>query len=63
MGWIDVAIPGLIGLTLVASPGLFMKPTGDKEKDANTTSKLRIIGAVLLAVAAGYLLIKLAMAR
>ena len=63
MGWIDVAIPGGIGVLLIAAPGLFTKPSGDLEKDASIASKLRGIGALLLIVAGFYLFIKLASAR
>ena len=34
MGWVDVAIPGVIGLLLVVVPGLFSKPSGQAGKDA-----------------------------
>ena len=62
MGWIDVAIPGGIGLLLLAAPGLFTKPSGDTEKDASKAIKFRGIGVLLLIVASVYLLIKLASA-
>ena len=54
MGYIDVAIPGVIGLLLVMAPGLFTKATAPE-----TTRKLRLMGMVLLGVAALYLFIKL----
>ncbi len=60
MGWIDVAIPGLIGLLLAIRPGSFIKASGDA--DAARARKFRLGGLVLLAVAALYLLIKLASA-
>lgn len=58
MGWIDVAIPGVIGLVLLVAPGLFSKPSGDEEKDAATAKKFRYMGIGLLFVAAIYLFIK-----
>jgi len=58
MGWIDVAIPGVIGLLLAMNPQSFFKPSGDVEKDASRTSKLRGIGFLLLVVAGIYLLVK-----
>ncbi len=63
MGWIDVAIPGVIGLLFVVAPGLFSKSTGDEEKDAGKATKLRGSGAVLLVVAAIYLFIKMVSTR
>jgi hypothetical protein len=60
MGWIDVAIPGLIGLLLAVRPGSLIKPSGDPDKDAARARKFRIGGLLLLAVAALYLLIKMA---
>jgi hypothetical protein len=60
MGYIDVLIPGVIGLLLVALPTAFTKPTGDATVDGPRQKKLRIIGSVLLGVAALYLFIKLA---
>jgi hypothetical protein len=62
MGWIDVAIPGVIGLLLAVRPGSFIKPSGDADRDAARARKFRIGGLVLLAVAGLYLLIKLASA-
>lgn len=54
MGFIDVAIPGVIGLLLASAPGLFTK-----SKAPETTQKLRLMGMILLGVAALYLFIKL----
>jgi hypothetical protein len=56
--WVDVAIPGLIGLGIVLFPRLFSKPTGDLEKDFQAQQKVRGIGCVLLLVAAGYALMR-----
>lgn len=63
MGWIDVAIPGGVGLLLILSPRLFSKPTGDAEKDASKAMKMRGAGALLLVAAGIYLFVKLASAR
>lgn len=60
MGWIDIAIPGLIGLWLACRPGSIVKPSGDAEKDAARTHKFRIGGLLLLGVAGLYLVIKVA---
>jgi hypothetical protein len=58
MGWVDVAIPGVIGVLLVVSPQWFFKPSGEPEKDMRRTRTLRTIGFVLLAVAGIYWLVK-----
>jgi len=60
MGYIDVLIPGVAGLLLVALPTAFTKPTGNAAVDGPRQKKLRIIGAILLGVAGLYLLIKVA---
>jgi uncharacterized protein YjeT (DUF2065 family) len=57
MSYIDVLIPGIIGLLLVTSPHLFTKAQG--ETFENTKSKLRTIGLVLLGVALLYLILRL----
>jgi hypothetical protein len=58
MGWIDVAIPGVIGLWLAVYPRSFYRSKGDQKKDGAMLGMLRGMGAVLLLVAAGYLLLK-----
>jgi hypothetical protein len=63
MGWIDVTIPGVGGLLLLVFPRLFLKSSGDVGKDASNATKLRVFGALLLIVAAGYLAIKIAFAK
>ncbi len=59
MSYIDVAIPGAIGLWLLVWPRTLIygsRVTPDKRK----LRWLRIIGLVLLGVAACYLVVKLA---
>jgi hypothetical protein len=58
MGWVDVAIPGVIGLLLAVNPRWFFKPSGDPDKDATRIRTLRGIGFVVLVVAGIYLLVK-----
>jgi len=56
MSYIDVLIPGIVGLLLVTSPRLFTKAQGeDFEK---TKKKLRTIGFIAIGVAILYLIIK-----
>ena len=57
MSYIDVLIPGIIGLLLVTSPRLFTKAQG--ETFEKTKSKLRTIGFVLLGVALLYFILRL----
>ena len=57
MSYIDVLIPGIIGLLLVTSPRLFTKAQG--ETFEKTKRKLRTIGFVLLGVALLYLVLRL----
>ncbi len=57
MSYIDVLIPGIIGLLLVTSPRMFTKAQG--ETFEKTKSKLRTIGFVLLGVALLYLTLRL----
>ena len=54
MSYIDVAIPLVIGLVLLARPQAFVKRV-----DSERSSTLRKIGLGLLAVAALYLIAKL----
>lgn len=63
MGWIDVAIPGVIGVLLVAFPTLFTKSTGDADKDKSKVLKLRGGGILLLIAAVIYLFVKMASPR
>ena len=58
MSYIDVLIPGIIGLLLLTSPRLFTKAEG--EKFEKTKGTLRKIGFVLIGVAILYLIVKLA---
>jgi hypothetical protein len=62
-GLIDAAIPGLIGLSMVVWPRAFYRPRGDARKDAGMLTMLRCMGAILMLVAAGYLLLKLGSRR
>jgi hypothetical protein len=56
VGWIDVALSGLFGVLLVVAPGLFAKAPAHARK----VTRIRWLGCGLLAVAAIYLLAKLA---
>lgn len=59
MSFIDVAIPGIIGLVLVIWPqSVFIGSSASP--DAKKLRVLRSVGVVLLVIAAGYLAIKLA---
>jgi uncharacterized protein YjeT (DUF2065 family) len=57
MSYIDVLIPGIIGLLLVTSPRLFTKAQG--EVFEKTKRKLKTIGLVLIGVALLYLILRL----
>jgi hypothetical protein len=59
VGFIDVAIPAVAGVLLVAAPGVFVKPGSDAAAHAKKIKWIRAIGVVLMVVAALYLLIKL----
>ena len=56
MSYIDVLIPGMIGVLLVTAPRLFTKAEGTKYEQAK--GKLRTIGFVLIGVAILYLIVK-----
>ena len=56
MSYIDVLIPGVIGVLLVTSPRLFTKAEGEKYEQ--TKVKLRNVGFLLIGVAILYLLVK-----
>jgi uncharacterized protein YjeT (DUF2065 family) len=57
MSYIDVLIPGIIGLLLVTSPRLFTKAQG--ETFEKTKNKLKTIGFVLIGVAILYFILRL----
>jgi len=57
MSYIDVLIPGVIGLLLVTSPRLFTKAEGAKFEKAKKT--LKTIGFVLIGVAVIYSITKM----
>jgi len=57
MSYIDVLIPGVIGALLLTCPRLFTKSQGETFEKAK--GKMRIIGGLLLGVAALYLVLKL----
>lgn len=57
MSYIDVLIPGVIGILLVTSPRLFTKAQG--EAFIKAQAKLKKIGFVLIGVAVLYLILVL----
>ena len=57
MSYLDVLIPGIIGLLLVTSPRLFTKAQGDLFE--KTKRKLRTVGYLLIGVALLYLILRL----
>ena len=57
MSYIDVLIPGIIGLLLVTSPRLFTKAQGAVFE--KTKKRLKTIGGLLIGVALLYLILKL----
>ena len=63
MGWIDVAIPGVIGFLLLAAPGVFAGKGGDAARIASQAAKMQAAGGLLLMAAGIYLFIKLASPR
>jgi hypothetical protein len=60
MSVVDVLIPLLAGILLVARPQIFFKSTGSDEEMARKRRRMRSIGYVLLGVAALYFVIALA---
>ena len=56
MSYIDVLIPGIIGVLLVTSPRLFTRAEGENYEQAR--AKLRTIGLILIGVAILYLIVK-----
>jgi hypothetical protein len=59
MSVVDVLIPFIAGVLLVARPQVFFKAGGSEEEVARKSGKLRKIGYVLLGVAALYFVIGL----
>lgn len=57
MGYIDVAIPGVIGLLLLAWPGSVFLGS-QVEPDAKKLGVIRKVGIALVVIAAGYLAIR-----
>jgi hypothetical protein len=60
MSVVDVLIPLIAGILLVARPQIFFKHTGSDEEMAKKQRRMRTIGYVLLGVAALYAVIALA---
>jgi hypothetical protein len=63
MSVVDVFIPLIAGILLVARPQIFFKPVGADEELARKRRRMRTIGYVLLGVAALYGVIALAGTR
>jgi hypothetical protein len=59
MSVVDVFIPLIAGITLVARPQLFFKRVGSAEELARKSGRMRTIGYLLLGVAALYLVLAL----
>ena len=60
MSVVDVLIPLMAGVLLVARPQIFFKSAGPDEEIARKRRRMRSIGYVLLGVAALYVVIALA---
>ena len=60
MSVVDVLIPLIAGILLVARPQIFFKNAGSHEEMAKKRRRMRAIGYVLLGVAALYVMIALA---
>jgi hypothetical protein len=60
MSVVDVLIPLIAGILLVARPQMFFKNAGSDEEMAKKRRRMRTIGYVLLGVAALYVVIALA---
>jgi hypothetical protein len=60
---VDVCIPLIAGILLVARPQMFFKPVGTDEELARRRRRMRTIGYVLLGVATLYGVIALAGTR
>ena len=63
MSPVDVLIPLIAGLLLVARPQLFFKNVGSEEELAKKTRRMRTIGYALVGVAALYAVLALAETR
>jgi hypothetical protein len=63
MSAVDVLIPLIAGVLLVARPQLFFKNVGPEEELAKKRRRMRSIGYVLVGVAALYAVIALAGTR
>jgi hypothetical protein len=63
MSVVDVFIPLIAGVLLVARPQIFFKSGGSDEEVAKKSNRIRKIGYVLLGVAALYCLIALVETR
>ncbi len=63
MSPVDVLVPLIAGLLLVARPQLFFKKVGSEEELAKKTRRMRAIGYVLVGVAALYAVLALAETR
>lgn len=63
MSGVDVLIPLLAGILLVARPQIFFKSAASDEEMARKRRRIRSIGYVLLGVAALYFVIALAAGR
>jgi uncharacterized protein YjeT (DUF2065 family) len=63
MSPVDVLVPLIAGLLLVARPQLFFKKVGSEEELAKQTRRMRAIGYVLVGVAALYAVLALAETR
>jgi hypothetical protein len=59
VGWVDVAIPGLIGLVFAVRPQAMFRASGEPSVDATRFRRMRHAGFALIAVAVGYVLIKI----
>jgi hypothetical protein len=60
MSAVDVLIPLIAGILLVARPQIFFKSAGSDEEMAKKQRRIRSIGYLLLGVAGLYLVITLA---
>jgi hypothetical protein len=60
MSVVDVLIPLIAGILLVARPQIFLKSGGSDEEMANKRRRIRSIGYVLLGVAVLYFVVALA---
>ena len=63
MSYIDVLIPLICGIMLLAAPQSVFKPKGTEEEIARKKKVGRMCGVVLIGVAVLYLFIKMASGR